>query len=253
LVGIYFSGTGNTKHCVEEFVGDFDDNAEIVSLENIKAIALLKADDFIVLGYPVYFSNMPKIVRDFIVENKNSFRDKKVMIIATMALFSGDGAGCSARILKKHGAKVIGGLHVKMPDCIGDEKMLKKSYSANRKLIEQADVKIALSAERLKNGNPTREGLNIFHRIAGLLVQRLWFYWKTATYKDLPKIAVDKCTGCGQCAKLCPTKNIYMTDKRALSKGKCTMCYRCFSNCPTKAITILGKNIYEQYRFENCQ
>ena len=35
--------------------------------------------------------------------------------------------------------------------------------------------------------------------------------------------------------------------------GKCTMCYRCFSNCPKQAITIIGKQVYEQSKFEKYE
>ena len=62
---------------------------------------LLKHHDDVILAYPVYFSDLLQIVREFICENGANFRDKNVFIIATMEIFSGDGAGCSARILSK--------------------------------------------------------------------------------------------------------------------------------------------------------
>ena len=52
-------------------------------------------------------------------------------MIATMGLFSGDGAGVLARLLKKYGAKITGGLHLKMPDSIADEKVLKRPLEKN--------------------------------------------------------------------------------------------------------------------------
>ena len=171
-----------------------------------------------------------------------------------MGLFSGDGAGCSARIFKKCGAKIVGGLHLKMPDCIGDEKALKRTLEENKKIIEQANIKIHSSALSLKEGKPTKEGLSIFYHIAGLFGQRLWFYGKTAVYqKDKPFIDSQKCISCGHCTELCPLHNIGIVEGKTVAKGKCTMCYRCFSNCPVQALTILGKCVYEQCRFENYQ
>jgi len=41
---------------------------------------------------------------------------KNIFIIVAMGLFSGDGTGCTARLFRKYGADVIGGLHLKMPD-----------------------------------------------------------------------------------------------------------------------------------------
>ena len=250
MTGLYFSGTGNTKHCVEEFIRCFDTNNKAFSVETPNLDTILADEDFIVFAYPVYFSNIPKIVRDFILNNPKFFKNKKVFIIATMGLFSGDGAGCSARLLKKCGAKIIGGLHLKMPDCIGDVKLLKKSLEENKALVKQADSKIHLSAEKLKNGKPYKEGLNLFYHIAGLFGQRLWFYGKTLSYKNKPDIDLKKCVLCGICVKNCPMKNLEKENGKIFSHKKCTMCYRCVSSCPTQALTILGKKVYEQCLFE---
>lgn len=253
MIGIYFSGTGNTRHCVTEFIKCFDENNIAVSIETPGLDQIIARQDIIVFGYPIYYSNMPKIVRDFIIKHKKSFRNKTMFIIATMGLFSGDGTGCSARILKKYGAQVIGGLHLKMPDCIGDEKILKKSIEKNKEIVRRAEKKIYDSAKKLKAGAPDREGLNILNHFAGLFGQRLWFYGKTMTYKNKPDIDRHKCIGCGCCAGVCPLKNIEIKGGKAIAKGKCTLCYRCFSICPEQALTILGKRVYEQCRIERYQ
>lgn len=100
----------------------------------------LKHHDFIVLAYPVQFSNAPIMVRDFIRHYSELWKGKKVLCVATMGLFSGDGAGCSARLLKKYGAKVIGGLHIHMPDSVCDVKLLKKPVEQNKKIVKAADI-----------------------------------------------------------------------------------------------------------------
>ena len=69
------------------------------------------------MGYPTQYSNAPYMVRDFIKQNSSLVRKiKKIFCAATMGAFSGDGAGCAARLLKKYGALILGGLHIKMPD-----------------------------------------------------------------------------------------------------------------------------------------
>ena len=52
------------------------------------------------------------MVRDFIQENKEIWQGKKVFCMTTMGLFSGDGTGCAARLLKKYGATITGGLAI---------------------------------------------------------------------------------------------------------------------------------------------
>ncbi len=246
ILGLYFSGTGNTKHCVEAFISQYNNACEAVPIEAPDAVDKISSHNMIVLGYPVYFSNAPKIMRDFIVTHGKRFECKRIFIIATMGLWSGDGAGCAARLLKRHGTEIIGGLHLKMPDCIGDEKLLKKTLEENREIIAGADSKIAAAVRNLQNGNPPKDGLSGLHHVAGLFGQRLWFYGKTRTYKKKPDVDAEKCIGCGLCVKLCPMKNLAVVNNKAVSSDRCTLCYRCFSHCPTQALTILGKKVYEQ-------
>ncbi len=249
MVGIYLSGTGNTKHCMEKLLHLLDETAQAVPMESSHAAEALQRHDFIVLAYPVQFSNAPVMVRDFIRRYSGLWKGKKVLCVATMGLFSGDGAGCSARILKKYGAKVVGGLHIHMPDSVCDVKTLKKPLEQNREIIEAADRKIEKAADEIKRGKYPRDGIYFYDRIAGLLGQRLWYYGKTKGYSDKLKISTE-CIGCGLCEKLCPMGNLHIEKGKAAAGGRCTMCYRCISSCPKKAITLLGNQVVEQCRFE---
>lgn len=251
IIGIYFSGTGNTKHCIEQFLLAYGGSQDSFSIEELESISAITKNDIIVFAYPIYFSNLPKIVYDFINNNQTHFNGKKIFIIATMGLFSGDGTGCSARLFKKCGAEVIGGVHLKMPDCIGDEKVLKKTLEQNKQIVRKADRKVYDAVNKLKNGNVAQEGLNFFYHVAGLFGQRLWFFNKTKKYSDKLKINESKCIGCGLCTTLCPMNNIEVSNGKAAASQKCTMCYRCISNCPKQAITLLGKRVYEQCKIEN--
>ncbi|MDE7330642.1 MAG: EFR1 family ferrodoxin [Lachnospiraceae bacterium] len=264
MTGIYFSGTGNTRHCIEKFIQEFSILSQprafsgkqsasskrtaqtpVVSIEESSpaAKALQDAQDIIVLAYPVYYSNLPKIMRDFIVENKDAWKGKKVYILCTMGLFSGDGTGVSARLLRKYGASVIGGLHLIMPDSICDVKILKYPPEKNRQIIAKADRKLEKAARKMAVGSPTREGLGFFSHLAGFFGQRLWFYRKTLHYSDKLKINPDACIRCGRCVGLCPMHNLSLSGNKITAGGSCTMCYRCISQCPVKAITLIGKKV----------
>lgn len=249
MIGIYFSGTGNTRYALKKFL-KFYGEKKAYSIENPKAIEAIKTSKEIVLAYPIYYSNLPKILRDFIDQNQTIFQGKRIFIIATMGLFSGDGAGCGARLLKQHGAEIIGGLHLKMPDAIADEKVLKRPLEKNQELVKKAEEKIKKAVHALKAGNPTQEGLNIFAHFAGLFGQRLWFSGKTKKYSNQLKIDPKLCIGCQSCVQLCPMKNISLSNHKAVSGKCCTMCYRCVSRCPQKAITLLGKKVVEQSYIE---
>ena len=250
MIGIYLSGTGNTKHCLEKLLSIIDKDAKMIQIEDPGSVEGLKANDEVILAYPTQFSNVPFMVKDFINKNGNIWQDKKVFCMTTMGAFSGDGTGCAARVLRKHGAIITGGLMIKMPDSVCDSKILKKSADENRRIIKEADEKIKRIGNDMHNlGRYPQEGLGFISHVAGLMGQRLWFYNKTTDYSSKLKIS-DACVGCGKCATSCPMENLTISDGKAVSNNKCAMCYRCISSCPVKAITLLGKEVVEQVRFD---
>lgn len=249
MLGIYLSGTGNTRHCIEKLVGLLDKTARTIPLEQENVVKEIEQNDTIILGYPTQYSNAPFMVRDFIKANSQLWKGKNILCVATMGAFSGDGAGCTARLLKKYGAVILGGLHIHMPDSVCDSKLLKKSLEDNKKIVIEADKKIAMAAQKINNGKYPKEGITFLSHLIGLFGQRLWFYNKTKGYSNKLKIN-DACIGCGLCSSLCPMKNIKMENGKAKSNDRCTMCYRCISSCPKQAITLLGDKVQEQCRFE---
>ena len=246
---IYLSGSGNTKHVVTLLLNELGNNGICAPIESEDAMKALEGDE-ILIAYPTMFSNIPYLVRDFINSHGSSWKGKKIFLITTMGLFAGDGTGCAARLLKKYGAEITGGLQIVMPDSIGDCKALKKSKEQNKAIIDKADKRIVEAAKQMREGNYPKEGLSFAAHLAGLFGQRLWFYNKTTGYKDKLRIDPAKCIGCGICTKNCPTQNIKIEDGKAVSSDKCTMCYRCVNHCPKQAMTLLGKTLYEQPTYE---
>ncbi len=272
MIGIYFSGTGNTKHCVEKLVKLVDGMAIALPLEGDSAIAAIKKNSTIIFGYCVQYSDMPYFVRDFITTNKSLWKGKNIFCVATMGAFSGDGAGCAARLFKKYGATILGGLHIRMPNSVCDvkekkkesekdpeklyleslqyEKDMKKLAEDNRKIIKQADDKIEAVAKSIRAGKYPKEGLSFFNRLAGFWGQRLWLGRRAHSYNNKLKINEDLCDGCRICLQQCPMHNLILEEGKAQPSGKCTACYRCISKCPKKAITLCGNKVTEQYRFD---
>jgi len=246
MVGIYFSGTGNSRYAVELFCNEYNKDAKVFSIEDANVTRAVKEDDLLVFAYPVQYSTVPKILRDFINDNNELWKKKRIFIIATMGLFSGDGAGLLGRILQRKGAEILGGLHLKMPDSIGDVKALKRPLEKNRELVKKSEDKIKKTVQLLKAGKPPQEGIGILYRMAGFFGQRLYFGHKTKNYSDKLQVDRDKCIGCGKCEKLCPMNNIKIIDKKVVQNNRCTMCYRCINNCPKQALTLLGKTVVEQ-------
>lgn len=84
MLGVYLSGTGNTKHCVEKLTALLDPSAKAIPIESRNTGEEIKRNDMILLGYPTQYSNAPYMVRDFIKKNPTLWKDKKILCVATM-------------------------------------------------------------------------------------------------------------------------------------------------------------------------
>jgi len=56
----------------------------------------------------------------------------------------------------------------------------------------------------------------------------------------LPRINLQRCTGCRQCIDLCPTRALGQVDGKAVvvNPEACTYCMVCEDICPEKAIQL---------------
>ena len=57
------------------------------------------------------------------------------------------------------------------------------------------------------------------------------------------QIDKEKCTGCGLCAKLCPTCTITLHDGHPVWEDNCTHCMACITRCPAEAIEYGKKSL----------
>ena len=71
-------------------------------------------------------------------------------------------------------------------------------------------------------------------------------FFKTVSAKKFR--ATEKCVACGLCEKVCPLKNITLTDGRPVWGDHCTHCMACISRCPKRAIEY-GKGTERRGRY----
>ena len=60
--------------------------------------------------------------------------------------------------------------------------------------------------------------------------------------KFLAQVDNEKCTGCGTCQIVCPTKAIRVVKKKArVNEKKCLACPNCTDSCPEAALTLIQR------------
>lgn len=96
MIAIYFSGTGNSRYAAELFCNEYDEVAKAFSIEDDNVTQAVENEEMLVFAYPVQYSTVPKMLRDFIIDNKELWKNKKIFVIATMELSS-----CAVAIKEK--------------------------------------------------------------------------------------------------------------------------------------------------------
>lgn len=100
---LYFSGTGNTRYVIEKFseLLETTNKYQMMSIEHkdIDYAKTIENSDMITIGYPIYGSDLPYIVSDFLKKYKASFHGKNIITIVTQYKFSGDGAALALSLI----------------------------------------------------------------------------------------------------------------------------------------------------------
>lgn len=216
----YFSGTGNSLS-VAKALSDTPVNIATAKAGTYKA-------DSIGFVFPVYCSNMPEIVSEFV---KNStFEAPYIWAVPTYGGSAGHSAYVLHRLLKKSGGLSYAA-GIILPDSVIMYKTpapLKEKYlSSQNAKIEKIKAEIEIKTIRKPCYIP----------FAKLAEKASWWFLKDVL-KIKHKKAGDNCNMCKTCIMLCPEHNIKDEGGRAVFGDKCQNCFGCIQYCPKNAITF---------------
>ncbi len=237
-VVFFFSGTGNTWWVADKIQKLLDAkgvNADAVSIDSLtpqKAGWWIKAADLVLFGWPVYGSDMPEPMKRFVDGLPMLEKGKHVHVFCTQSAFSGDGAWHYHKHFKQKGLIIDSAEHFIMPN----SKNGGESDSYYSAIMERCAKSAERYMERLLSGKARIKG-----KYGGALgaLQRGPFKLYAKRAKAQVRINTEKCTGCGNCAQLCPEQNITLNGK-ATPLDHCALCMRCAAFCPAHAIAVPG-------------
>jgi Pyruvate/2-oxoacid:ferredoxin oxidoreductase delta subunit len=241
-----YTGTGNSLWTARK-LADHLDQSELVPLKQNSEESLPCDSDRIGLVFPVHIWGLPPPVIDFI----HRLKAGPGQYFFAVAVNAGQVAATLIQLedlLHARGLHLSCGFSMDLPSnyipwggAISKEKQQDKFAAAIEKCEHIATI-VTNKEELLPEKGPL--WLNpIFSMI----------YRKTlpnVARMDKSFFADEKCTACGICTKLCPSRNIAITDGKPVWQHRCEQCFACLQWCPEEAIQY-GRNTKNKKRYHH--
>jgi len=247
MLTLYFSGTGNSKYIAQVFSEKM--GAQCLSIEDDAELAAqIKAHDTIAFCYPIYGSRVPMIMREFAARHMDALAGKKLVILVTQLIFSGDGARVLIDLFPKRHVEVIYAAHLIMPNNVCNFALLRQaSEKRTRKQLHKAERQLARICQDIKHGIVKKRGFSAYARVLGSMQGVAWMGGShnvtpakgSMEFRAMRDVKIhEDCNACGLCVKACPMNNLRNEQGKIAHNNNCTVCYRCINLCPNKAITV---------------
>ena len=216
----FFSATGNSMTTAYALAQGLENSAVIPVAATKNLHKINEQADVVGFVFPVYFGDMPYIVREMIC--KMTFKpDTYIFVCATYRRGYGSLAGKVDQLLRTRGQKLSLLTTVLMPG----------NSHANPPEVD---------AEYLQN-----QAENVNNVLTDILDQKVEDYFTSEilsirpvdTANNFRGITSDEnCIGCGTCERVCPMNNIKIVDGKSIIGDACSTCLACFHWCPVEAI-----------------
>jgi ferredoxin len=239
---LYFSGTGNSKFVAEQMAKELGLSTlsipELVQkLDRGESIKL--TSETLGFVFPIYAWGPPKMVLDLITRlDYSHVTPEYTFAVATCGEDTGKAMDILRKALGFKGIELHAIYSVKMPNnyCTGsvldtEERVRELIRNAKEKLpFMVADIKAHINPVVQVNEGPLA------------WVKTYWInpLFNQQAIRPQNFRALDSCTACGACEKICMTNNIHLTEQLGVMKPKwgknCTFCLACINSCPVEAI-----------------
>lgn len=237
----YFSGTGNTAAIALAYEKALRLEGHNVHTSSIEDTSKVDDHDLLILGAPIYASNMPELFFKWFKSAIPDGHGKKAIVYSTSAV-TGNAKGIYSvgKKLQKKGYELVDIHAFVMPRNYYIDRFEPTPKAQHLEEIKTAANEVLASIEAIHHPSPVKIDQSVFF---------IDFFAKVFRLMAIPlgkKFAIeDHCINCLQCEKNCPMQNIDVKTKTF--KNACIQCTRCIHECPVNAITYNHQHI-EPYK-----
>lgn len=241
----YFSSTGNSLYVAKRLKEKLQDS-ELVSITKAYNEGNFQYDcEKAIIIWPLHCFGLPVIVEEFVSKLK---LNKDAYIFGVQVTGGGQTNNTFVKInelLNSKDLKLSNSIEIKYIS-----NYIRAGRNVTEKRVEDAlnnnEWKIDRLIEKIKG-----EEVEEIKKSKNPLYTALYNGWRYKYKNKDKKFNVnDSCIGCSICEKICPVKNIEITNSKPIWKGNCVDCMGCINICPKKAINI-GKSTIKKNRYKN--
>ena len=236
----YFSGTGNSLRAATK-IAEMIGGAELINVRCDPRSVSAEDADMIGFVCPVYEWDVPGRVKEFIEQikiNPNAY----IFMAATYIAVLGKSFETVDTILNQKGAHLNYGRALR---CVASQCIAYPPFPPEKIMIPYMEKQMEAAGREI-----SQKIQKDYPRMSPLTRKRykkvMGPYMEVEAEYDKGFYTDNKCSGCGTCAKLCPTKNISMQDKKPVWNHNCHGCNACVVFCPAKAIQFKTPQAYKE-------
>ena len=235
-----FSGTGNSQYVAQRL-------ADALSEPLLRLNDRIKSNDTspvetgkqLILVTPTYAWRIPRLVEDWLLKTELTGAGQ-VWFVMTCGSEIGNAARYNRALCREKHLAYQGTAQIVMPENYIAMFNAPQADEA-RQIVAQAEPDIDRAIAAIAAGQPfPPPRSNLYDRFMSGPVNPLFY---SLFVKDRAFTVSDACTGCGQCARLCPTNNITLQGGKPAWNGHCTHCMACICRCPAAAIEYGKKSL----------